>query len=256
MLNRTEQNRTEQQFPRRLRLYDPNRHSLLIQEYYEQHHDNRCLSLSKDDEKKVSFFKEFLMSHPPKIGSIGIDLGCRGGIITKQLKNYLFWVGVDIDRDAIQLANDNGIPCIEMNFSIAIDIVDKAFDIVMMTDVLEHLPYPPITVKEIHRILKKGSDSGYFFGSVPLDYHLHRRFSVMRGRRLEGDPTHIHSFSFNELDKLLRHYFECVEYRPLRGTAARHPNWRLPYQHFVRDIAWVAWQPRIEPIPWKVCLIH
>jgi hypothetical protein len=87
---------------------------------------------------------------------------------------------------------------------------------------------------------------------VPLDYHLHRRWKVMRGKRLSGEQTHVHHFSFRELDLLLRFYFETVEYLPLSGTAARHPRLGLPYNLFVRDIAWAASSPKRQVDRWQV----
>jgi SAM-dependent methyltransferase len=165
--------------------------------------------------------------------------------------NLIRWVGVDIDKLALQVAREAGVACHAMDFTSAINFHDESFDVVMMTEVLEHLPYPSITVREIHRILKKKPASAYV-GSVPLDYHLHRRWKVLRGKRLSGEQTHVHHFSFRELDRLLRFYFEKVEYLPLSGTAARHPGWNLSYNLFVRDIAWAASNPKRDVERWQV----
>jgi hypothetical protein len=99
--------------------------------------------------------------------------------------------------------------------------------------------------------LKKKTGSVYV-GSVPLDYHLHRRWKVLRGKRLSGEQTHVHHFSFNELDQLLRFFFEKVDYLPLSGTAQRHPRLNLPYNLFVRDIAWAAAAPKPAVVRWDV----
>jgi SAM-dependent methyltransferase len=213
------------------------------------------LDVAKDEEKKAAFFSGFLRDRHWPAEAIGLDVGCRGGVLAKRFTQFLSWVGVDADSNAVALANANGIPCVEMDVSVAIDFQNESFDVVMMTEVLEHLPYPPISLREVHRILKRGEGSGMFLGSVPLAYHLHQRWSVMRGRKLDGDPTHLHYFSFRELDAMLRHFFARVAYQPLRGTAARHPNWRLPYQQFVRDIAWAAWEPVASPAPWILKVI-
>jgi SAM-dependent methyltransferase len=164
----------------------------------------------------------------------GVDIGCRGGVLTEMV-GTIHWIGVDIDPAAVEAASER-IASAQMDFTFAIDFRDDCFDTVMMTEVLEHLPYPALTLREVHRILKKQSRSA-FLGSVPLDYHLHRRWKVMRGKRLSGEQLHVHHFSFKELDQLLRFYFDEVEYLPLRGTAYRHPRWRLPYNLFVSDIA-------------------
>ncbi|MDP9099610.1 MAG: hypothetical protein M3N48_11560, partial [Verrucomicrobiota bacterium] len=67
-----------------------------------------------------------------------------------------------------------------------------------------------------------------------------------------GEQTHVHHFSFKELDRLLWFYFEKVEYLPLSGTAARHPGWNLSYDLFVRDIAWAASEPKRDVARWQV----
>jgi hypothetical protein len=80
---------------------------------------------------------------------------------------------------------------------------------------------------------------------------LHRRWKVLRGKRLSGEQTHVHHFSFNELDHLLRFYFEKVDYLVLSGTAKRYPRLNLPYNLFVRDIAWAASSPLLNPDRWE-----
>lgn len=235
-------------FPEHLRLNQPERRAKLIQAFYEAHHKKRNICEAKDDEKKLAFFREMLGRNDIKVG-LGLDIGCRGGAITKRLMEYGPWIGVDIDRNAITAANAEGIPCIEMDVSTAIDLRNESVDAVCLTEVLEHLPYPSVTVHEVWRILKKTPNST-FFGSVPIDYHFHRRLAVLRGKRLNYDPTHLHSFTFAELRTLLEHYFEKVDFAPMRGTKTRYP-W-LSWDHFVRDIAWFAQTPKSSPQDWDI----
>lgn len=49
-------------------------------------------------------------------------------------------------------------------------IPDNTFDVVVVTEVLEHTLDPFAASKEIHRILKKG---GRVFGSTPYDFRIH-----------------------------------------------------------------------------------
>jgi 2-polyprenyl-3-methyl-5-hydroxy-6-metoxy-1,4-benzoquinol methylase len=46
-----------------------------------------------------------------------------------------------------------------MDISTAIDLKDEAVDAVCLTEVLEHLPYPSVTVHEVWRILEKKENS-------------------------------------------------------------------------------------------------
>lgn len=238
------------EFPNELILNDPEWNTKLLREFYEQHHERRNYGKAQHEQRKAEVFRDYLEQHLNDPDRIGVDVGCRGGALTSKLGN-IRWIGADVDSRAVALANAAGIACVEMNFAIGINFASDAFDAVVMTEVMEHLAYPVITVKEVHRILKK-SDVSAFFGSVPIDYHLSRRWKVMRGKRLSGDPTHVHHFSFTELDHLLRFYFEEVAYTPLRGTAFRYPKLRLPYRFFVTDIAWVASRPRREVGRWEI----
>jgi SAM-dependent methyltransferase len=241
-------------FPRDLLLNDPDRGRRLIQEFYGQYHkkpkDPSHQRKGEYDDEQAAFFRKALAARGFTPAHTGLDIGCRVGVMIK-LVGTINWLGVDIDPKPLQVAQDAGIPCIEMDFASALGFRDETVDAVMMTAVLEHLAYPAISVREINRILKKKPDS-IFLGSVPLDYHLHRRWKVMRGKRLSGEQTHVHHFSFQELDRLLRFYFDEVEYLPLTGTAVRYPWLQLSYNLFVRDIAWAASSPKINPGVWDV----
>jgi SAM-dependent methyltransferase len=246
----------EIRFPDELMLNEPNRGARLIQEFYEQYHEPKRerghygKHGTQHEEIKSAFYRRWLESNSHDHQSLGLDVGCRSGVLIKMV-GVIRWVGVDVDRAALEIARESGIPCAEVDFTAELGFKNESFDAVMMTEVLEHLPYPSIAVREVHRVLKKKPGSAYV-GSVPLDYHLHRRWKVMRGKRLSGEQTHVHHFSFNELDQLLRFYFEKVEYLPLSGTAQRHPRLKLPYNLFVRDIAWAAASPRTAPGRWEV----
>jgi SAM-dependent methyltransferase len=242
---------TDSIFPENIRLNQPERRQQLVQEFYEAHHQNRDIGQAKDDEKKLRFFAESLQKQGAQI-RLGIDLGCRGGAITSHLTKFGNWIGVDIDRNAISLANQRGIPCVEMDITTAIDLQSNSVDAVCLTEVLEHLPYPSVTLNEVWRILEKKKES-VFMGSVPIDYHLHRRLAVARGKRLTSDPTHLHSFSYQEIKALLEHYFEHVEFKAMRGTKARH-DW-LSWRYFVRDIAWFAYGPKKDVGEWDIRVV-
>ena len=220
----------ENRFPEELLLNEPDRGHRLIREFY-QHY--------ADIAKTPNYYTEIGPQHE-KI-KYNLLLSLAGEKRPRSAKSGL---GCGMPPEA-------GLACAEMDFTSAINFQNASFDAVMMTEVLEHLPYPAITVREVHRILKKNRGSAYV-GSVPLDYHLHRRWKVMRGKRLSGEQLHIHHFSFKELDQLLRFYFDNVEYLSLSGTAQRHPRWRLSYNLFVRDIAWAAASPKSEPGRWNV----
>ncbi|MDP9098347.1 MAG: class I SAM-dependent methyltransferase, partial [Verrucomicrobiota bacterium] len=183
----------ENNFPDELLLNEPERRALLIQEFYEQYGESRPTGYydwgRQHEEAKTAFYRKNLEALGHDARSLGVDIGCQGGVLINFV-NLIRWVGVDIDKLALAAAREAGVACHEMDFTSAIDFRDESFEVVMMTEVLEHLPYPSITVGEVHRILKKKPGSAYV-GSAPLDYHLHRRWKVLRGKRLSGEQTHV-----------------------------------------------------------------
>jgi hypothetical protein len=79
-----------------------------------------------------------------------------------------------------------------------------------MAEVLEHPPYPNITVSEIKRVIKT---NGEFIGNLSLAHHLTDRWQIIRGRKLliSGDPTHLQFFSYDDVQKLMSIFFYIEE---------------------------------------------
>jgi len=157
------------QFPEELLLHEPERRARLIREFYEQYGEARPRGYyawgHQHEETKAAFYRKCLEANGQDVRHLGVDVGCQGGVLINMV-NLISWVGVDIDQRALEAARENGVACHEMDFTSAINFRDESFDAVMMTEVLEHLPYPSITVREVHRILKKKAGSAYV-GSAP-----------------------------------------------------------------------------------------
>src|SRR5438093_7766454 len=151
--------RSENKFPEHLLLNDPNRGRRLVYEFYQLWGETKqnpayYVTIGPQHEQiKSAFYQDWLKLNGLQPQNLGVDLGCRGGVLTEMV-GIIRWVGVDIDPGAVQAALER-IPCAEMDFTVGIGFQDESFDAVMMTEVLEHLPYPSITFREAHRILKK-----------------------------------------------------------------------------------------------------
>lgn len=144
-----------------------------------------------------------------------IDLGCRFCNITKFFSDGNDVLGFDIDSEALKLCPDNiKTEQVDLNGDWHLNKKDS-FDIVVSTEVVEHLYYPEEVFKKINYILKL---DGYFVGSVPNAFNLKNRFRLFFARKEDtplGEPTHINQFSYQELDSLLKRYFKEVEIVPL-----------------------------------------
>ena len=123
----------------------------------------------------------------------------------------------DIDANALKYAKNNyKVETIKVDLNQSLPFPDKSFDVVVMAEVLEHLPYPLITLSEIKRVLKT---NGEFIGNLPLAYHLKDRWQIIRGRKLviSGDPTHLQFFSYDDVQKLISNFFIIEEIAILKG---------------------------------------
>ena len=84
---------------------------------------------------------------------------------------YGDWVNTHIRYDWPKTPHDKS--AIDVFGSVMeLPFVDHSFDVVLCTEVLEHVPEPVKTLKEFHRVLKPG---GHLILSVPFLYQTHEQ---------------------------------------------------------------------------------
>jgi glycosyltransferase involved in cell wall biosynthesis len=156
---------------------------------------------------------EMMADQPPaKV----LDIGCSGGRLAAFMReaghhvtgvDYIEVPGVRDRVDVFHQADlSTGIP----------PEVGIGFDVVVAGDIIEHLPRPTETMKEIRRVLRPG---GQVLLSVPNFGHWYPRFRVATGqfgydRRGILDDTHLRFFSRASLRRLVRKTgFDLLEER-------------------------------------------
>jgi ubiquinone/menaquinone biosynthesis C-methylase UbiE len=205
----------------------------LIKSFYENHHlhGNRLKQSFLESERGTLF-----------AGWIGkdkkvLDLGGRDGTLTKYYCNKNDVTIGDIDEKALTFAKQNyNVETKVINLNETLPFPDNSFDKIIMAEVLEHLPYPMITLNEIKRVLK---NDGQFIGNFPLAYHLKDRIQILRGRKLliSGDPTHLQFLSYQDAINLLSVLFRIKEIEVLKG--GKKKSAMFP-KLFARNIAFVC----------------
>ena len=185
----------------------------LIQSFYESHHENgQRLKQSFLENTRGLLFADWIGTNKKVL-----DLGGRDGTLTKHFIEKNNVTLTDIDENALEYAkNKYKIETLKVDLNQSLPFQDNSFDFVVMAEVLEHLPYPNITLNEIKRVLKK---NGTFIGNLPLAYHLKDRWQIIRGRKLliSGDPTHLQFLSYEDVQDLISKYFNIEDIVILKG---------------------------------------
>lgn len=150
------------------------------------------------DEKEY-FIKEFIIPNIIANTKI-IDIGCGIGFIIKELykitDNSTKIIGLDITKDSIiYIKKELGLDNLLLSNNDYIPLKDNSIDIVIYSEVIEHLNDPKKSLSEIYRVLKK---SGKLILSTPNGLYVrlfhHRKFVCL---------DHINEFTFFEIKKML-----------------------------------------------------
>ncbi len=95
-----------------------------------------------------------------------LDVGCGEGFVVESIlekKSLTRIVGIDISTEAIEVAQKMKLDAsFLVGSAYELPFKDSEFDMVICTEVLEHLENPLVALKEVHRVSKK-----YAILSVP-----------------------------------------------------------------------------------------
>jgi SAM-dependent methyltransferase len=203
----------------------------LIEREYRGHHEQRGRAgFVFCEPDRVPLFRQWVGGPGLRV----LDLGCRDGALTSAYLDGNQVVGVDIDRAALDRADELGIDTVWADLGQPLPFEVESFDVVVIAEVLEHLPFPEQLLSEARRVLVPG---GTLVGSVPNCYRLKSRLRFLLGQPPENDPTLLRMFRPTDLTEALAG-FEQLEVRLIAGRLVRL-NERL----FANDITFRAQTP-------------
>ena len=182
----------------------------LLSKYYKEFHKERGKAGTVLLLERISFIVENVGK-----GNRVLDLGCRYGELTSYYAKKNEVIGVDIDENALKICEQKlGIKTYLQNLNERLEFDDNSFDVVILSEVLEHLPYPDITLGEVNRVLK---EKGILVGSVPNGTRIKNRLRFLFKGIIESDRTHIQYFSQKSLRHLLEKHFSSIEMNLIGG---------------------------------------
>lgn len=201
------------------------------EEYFEQEEFwNRKLEDDPNYMEKINIFLEIIPDDTETI----LDVGCGNGAITNILSKRYNVVGFDRSKEALKHVNTKTVQgsCDNLPFE------DNAFDMVLCSEVLEHLPTDILnkTVSEIKRVSKK-----YILISVPYKEQLQLYFiKCPKCGTISHVYGHLHSFDENLLKNM---FADCdLIYETLCGAMMPpdYPSFLLKFRQKILGVYWDA----------------
>ena len=148
-----------------------------------------------------------------------VDVGCGTGELAKRLleSTNMSYTGIDIDHILLE-ETAKAIPGAVTVFASAehLPLPDGSCDLVLCSEVLEHLMNPVAAIAEFRRISKR-----WLLVSVPRE-PMWRILNICRGaylRQFGNTPGHFQHFGLRDIRNLVRSFGNIVlELRPLPWT--------------------------------------
>lgn len=181
-----------------------------------------------------------------------LELGCGLGHLIGLLQDDFKCVGIDLIDYSIAQTKINA-PRAEAHVQSADDLSNFRtgdFSVVVALHLVEHLPDPPHTMRQVNRILGAG---GLFLFATPNPIYALRRFKDPKTDAIGKDPTHINvhppaqwrDWAQANGFRVLRHFGDGlwdVPYVPLLPTMVQFAAFGLP------ALAQVLTQTTVTPL--------
>lgn len=141
-----------------------------------------------------------------------LEIGCYTGEILKFLPKGTAYFGVDFDEAALEIAKGRGAIVKHVNFDSGQIEFDQLFDIVIATEVLEHLKNPEAMIRQIKELLKPG---GVVLISLPNENTLYHRLLSLLGFGIDICAfqlyKHLHLPTIKQSKAFVGRHFQIVK---------------------------------------------
>jgi len=142
-----------------------------------------------------------------------LDVGCAEGFVNQHVRRYVDGVilfGVDLDVKA--LARGRVLhPGLRMIVGDALNLPmgNECVDMVICTEVLEHIPTPERALAELTRVTR-----GHLLLSVPWEpwFRLANLARLKNVSRLGNDPEHVNHWTARGFRRFLQQHVEVIEH--------------------------------------------
>lgn len=165
-----------------------------------------------------------------------LDLGCRDGIMTSAFAEGNQLTCIDVDQTGLRCCAEKlQVNTVWHDINEPLPFNDASFDVVIASDVLEHVVLHQQLVSECRRVL---GGNGIFLGSTPNAYYWSNRIRMLLGIDIIEyiDPMHVRHFSMDSLSRLIADSFSKVDVIPY----GHHSLAKIMPKLFASDFLWKA----------------
>jgi SAM-dependent methyltransferase len=136
------------------------------------------------------YYAALVRRYAPPGGGRLLELGCGLGHLLGLLQDDFACVGVDLAEYSIEQVKKNAPRAegIVMSADNLARFADEEFSAVVALHLVEHLPDPADTIRQVNRVLRQG---GLFLFATPNPGYSLRRFKDPATDAIGKDPTHI-----------------------------------------------------------------
>lgn len=147
-------------------------------------------------------FKIYIEMMGDKTGRV-LDLGCASGDFADFLGGCHDYHGVDNDSGEVEAAKRGGLNVTRLDLNHGLPFPNGTFDIVLMGEIIEHMPNPSSFLSEAARVLK---DDGVIIGSTPNAGNPSRYIidGLLGGGKDDARRGHLYVFNKWQLEMLFR----------------------------------------------------
>lgn len=154
--------------------------------------------------------KKILNYFPKKKDVILLDVGCGEGLFSKHInKEVINYFGMDISKIQVKKAKERGLNVIVHDLSKKWPFQAEFFDVVLASEIIEHIYDTDFFLRECYRVLKK---KGILILTTPNIAYLGSRLRLLIGRRPpvidirvnKKTSGHIRAFTYHDLKVLLK----------------------------------------------------
>jgi len=141
-----------------------------------------------------------------------LDIGCYQADFLKLIKIPVNYYGVDFDRKALGIAQKRGAKTTIVDLEKDKIPFRKKFDIIVLTELLEHLKDPQWILAQAAQLLKS---SGVVLISLPNECTIYHRLKVLLGKGIDSsgfEPFyHLHFPTLSQNEEFIGKYFKIIK---------------------------------------------